>query len=70
MTAYRVEGCLGVTVGRVSTVQDATNVVLKQIPISPKTVKLLAGRLERARVGARVHVDYGGTGCTVYVEEE
>lgn len=58
------------TVGRVSTVHAATDIVLNQIPISPKTVKQLAGRLERAKVGARVHVDYGGTGCTVYVEEE
>lgn len=68
MTAYRVEGCLGVTVGSVSTIDEATALVLKQIPISNKTMSQLAGRLSRKAVGQWVHVDYGGTGCTVFVE--
>lgn len=69
MTTYRVEGCLGCTVGSVSTIDEATALVLKQLPISAKTVSQLAGRLSRKAVGGKVHVEYGGTGCTVFVEE-
>ncbi|QCW18726.1 hypothetical protein SEPL_369 [Salmonella phage SE_PL] len=68
MTTYRVEGCLGVTIGSVSTIDDATALVLKQIPISAKTTAQLAGKLSRKAVGGKVYVDYGGTGCTVFVE--
>ena len=68
MTTYRVEGCLGVTVGSVSTIDEAKALVLKQIPISNKTATQLASRLASKGVGGRVHVDYGGTGCTVFVE--
>ncbi|EAR2661097.1 hypothetical protein BZF66_06025 [Salmonella enterica] len=68
MTTYRVEGCLGVTIGSVSTIDEATALVLSQIPISAKTTAQLAGKLSRKTVGGKVHVDYGGTGCTVFVE--
>lgn len=68
MTAYRVEGCLGVTVGSVSTIDEAKELVLKQLPISNKTASQLVARLAKKGVGGRVHVDYGGTGCTVFVE--
>lgn len=69
MTTYRVEGCLGVTVGSVDSIAGATALVLKEIPISDKTVSLTAGRLAKKPVGGKVHIDYGGTGCTVFVEE-
>lgn len=68
MTAYRVEGCLGVTVGSVSTIDEAKALVLKQLPISNKTASQLVARLTKKGVGGKVHVDYGGTGCTVFVE--
>lgn len=68
MTTYRIEGCLGCTVGSVSTIDEATAVVLKQLPISAKTVNQLAGKLGRKVAGQWVHVDYGGTGCTIFVE--
>ena len=68
MTTYRVEGVLGVTVGSVSTIDEAKALVLKQLPISEKTASQLAGKLGRKGVGERVHVDYGGSGCTVFVE--
>ena len=56
------------TVGSVSTIDEAKALVLKQIPISNKTATQLASRLASKGVGGRVHVDYGGTGCTVFVE--
>lgn len=68
MTTYRVEGCLGCTVGSVDSIDEAMAVVLKQLPISAKTVRQLAARLAKRVVGQWVHVDYGGTGCTVFVE--
>lgn len=68
MAVYRVEGCLGVTVGSMSTIDEAKALVLKQIPISNKTASKLASSLGAKGVGGRVHVEYGGTGCTVYVE--
>jgi|AGFT01.1.fsa_nt_gi hypothetical protein len=68
MTTYRVEGCLGCTVGSVDSIDEATALVLKQLPISAKTVRQLAGRLAKRQVGQFAHVDYGGTGCTVFVE--
>lgn len=68
MTTYRVEGCLGVTIGSVSTIDEATDLVLSQLPISAKTTAQFAGKLSRKAVGGKVHVDYGGTGCTVFVE--
>ena len=69
MTTYRVEGCLGVSVGSMSTIDEAKALVLKQIPISNKTANQLAARLAKRQAGGWVHVDYGGTGCTVYVDE-
>lgn len=68
MTTYRVEGCLGSTVGSVSTIDEATSLVLSQISISTKTVSKVAGKLAKQPVGGKVNVEYGGTGCTVYVE--
>lgn len=70
MTAYRVEGCLGVTVDTVSTINACTDVVQKHIPISAKGVANLARRLATGGVGTTVHVEYGGSGCTVYVEKD
>lgn len=70
MTSYRVEGCLGVSVGTAKTIDEASVLVLKQLPISPAGVANLAKRLATASVGGQARVEYGGTGCTVYVESD
>jgi hypothetical protein len=70
MTTYRVEGCLGVSVGTAKTISDASVLVLKQLPISAAGVANLAKRLAAGAVGGQVRVEYGGTGCTVYLEKD
>lgn len=67
MTTYKVEGCLGCTVGSVSTIDEARALVLKQLPISIKTADKLANQLAAKGVGGSVAVEYGGSGCTVFV---
>ena len=68
MTTYNVLGCLGSSVGSVSTIEEAKALVLQQVPISTKTADKLSRQLAKASVGDSVEVDYGGSGCTVIVE--
>lgn len=68
MATYKVLGCLGSIAGSVSTIDEATALVLKQVPISSKTLTKLIRQLQAAKVGDSVEVDYGGSGCTVIVE--
>lgn len=62
---FNVIGCLGVSVGQCSTVDEAMALVLKQIPMGKKKQASMSVRLAKLSTGQRTHQEYGGTGVTV-----
>lgn len=62
---FTIIGCLGASVGTVSTTREAVQLVLSQVPVSTKTQDKISTGLARLAVGHSYQVEYGGSGCTV-----
>lgn len=62
---FIIEGCLGVTIGSVESVDEVCALVQKQIPVSAKKVKAMRNGLSGLAKGLFYHIEYGGTGCSI-----
>lgn len=67
---YIVEGVLGSVVGRANSTEEVHTIVMGQLALSDKAQRTLRNKLQAARVGGRVDLDYGGSGVTIHVHEE
>lgn len=66
---YTVIGILGSDICSTNTSLEAVQVVLKQIPLSKKNSKKFENRLQNAKEGSTIYIEYGGASCAVKVHK-
>ncbi|QOE32270.1 hypothetical protein CPT_Muenster_098 [Klebsiella phage Muenster] len=66
---YTVIGILGSDICSTNTSLEAVQVVLKQIPLSEKNSKKFENRLQNAKEGSTIYIEYGGASCAVKVHK-
>ncbi|AFA44683.1 hypothetical protein DIDNDMLP_00319 [Klebsiella phage KP13-7] len=66
---YTVIGILGSDICSTNTSLEAVQVVLKQIPLSEKNAKKFENRLQNAKEGSTIYIEYGGASCAVKVHK-